>query len=185
MSEQIAPQSGMLPPQPQAPVEQPQEPQVQQPEVDSPMSTHTDEVNGEEQQSYEESLELLSDALYKNEQASDALIKMINPESKVETAAKAVIMLVSNIDEKANVDESVFYTLTMEAADRLMELAETQGMEFSEREVKQIAMASWEGIMGVFGGDESMEGDYNYLSKDMSDTDIKQGQADYEDLKRG
>ena len=39
--------------------------------------------------------------------------------------------------------------------------------------------------MGVFGGDESMEDDYNYLAQDLSDEEIKQGQAEYQELKSG
>lgn len=142
-------------------------------------------VSGEEQLEYEKALDELGEVLYKNEAASDALLGMIQPENKVDTTVKTIVRLITQIDEKIDIAESVFYTITMEAVDRLTEMAEENGVSFSEKETQQVAMAAWEGVMGVFGGDEPMEEDYSALSQDLSDADIKQGQTQYEELKGG
>ena len=92
------------------------------------------DVTGQEQQEYERALDELSEVLYKNEQASDALLGMIQKGDKVETTIKAVVTLITQMDEKIDIHESVFAELTKEAADRLIDLSEAQGMEFSEKE---------------------------------------------------
>jgi len=146
---------------------------------------HDDSLTGEEQQAYEKGIDELGNVLYNNEQASDALLKVIQPENKVETTTKTVVTLISQIDDKLDLVEGTIHSLTMEAADRLIDLAEAKGIKFSERETEQVAMAAWEGVMGTFGGDESMEGDYKYLSAGLSDTELEQGKAKYQELKGG
>ena len=139
-------------------------------------------ASGEEQQEFERALTELSEVLYKNEQASDALLGMIQKDNKVETTIKAVVTLITQMDEKIDIAEAVFGELTKEAVDRLVDLSEAQGMTFTEKEIEQIAMGAWEGVMGVFGDEESVEEDYSYLSKGMSDVEIKQGQTKYQEL---
>lgn len=148
-------------------------------------SATANEATGQDQEEYERALSELGDVLYNNEQASDALLAMIQPENKVDTTVKTVISLITQIDRKIDLEESTIWAITMQAVDRLIDMAEAKDVTFSERETEQVAMAAWEGIMGMFGGDESMEESYSFLSQNMSDVEIKQGQAKYEELKGG
>ena len=168
-------------PQAQAPVA----PQAQAPEVTGPSVAPTGEVGPEEQEEFERAMAELSDTLYTNEKTSTALVNMISPEDKVGSTVKAVMSLVTSMDDKLNIDEGIIYQITMETADRLMDLAESAGTEFSEKETEQIAMASWEGMMTAYGDEPTVQEDYDYLSEGMSDVEKKQAETKYRELSNG
>ena len=142
-------------------------------------------TNPQEQEEFERAMEELSNTLYTDDATSESLVSMIQPDNKVDTTTKAIITLITSMDDKINIDETVFYRLTQETADRVIDLAEAAGTEFSEREIEQIAVASWEGIMAAYGEEETLQEDYDLLSQGVSETDMEQAKVKYEDLKRG
>ena len=149
-------------------------------------NTFEEEASAEEQQAYEEAMEELKVVLYQNKKASDALVKMISPEDLVQTTSKTVIQLIAQMDEKVNLDESVVYTVTEEAVDRLSELVETsQGVTYSEKDIQKIMMTSWEAIMGIFGGDQEMAPVYQDMVAGADDNMIKQAQQKYVEMQNG
>jgi hypothetical protein len=78
------------------------------------------------------------------------------------------------------------HSLTEEAVDRLTEMVEqSTGMKYTDMEIKQIMMTSWEGILGIFGGEEDMEPSYTGLASSVSDEDIKNGQQQYQEIMNG
>lgn len=143
-----------------------------------------DQANSVEQQSYEEGMAEVQNILYKNQPSSDRIIKMIDPQNKVETTAKTTILLVQNMDKKLNFEEGIIYSITEEVAGRVIDLAEATGrVQFSQQEAQKALMASFEGIMEMFGGEQSIQESYNALAQGYSKEQIAQGQQMYEGLK--
>ena len=172
---------------PQAVAPQAVAPQAQAPEATGPSVAPTGEVGPEEQEEFERAMAELSDTLYTNEKTSKALVEMIDPEDKVGSTVKAVLSLVTSMDDKINMDEGIIYNITMEAADRLIDLAESAGKEFNEKETEQVALAAWEGMMTAY--DDEAEGnlqeDHDYLAEGMSDVEKKQAETRYQELSNG
>ncbi len=143
-------------------------------------------VMPEEQQAYEEAMIELKDVLYENEQASDALINMVAPEDLVGSTSKTVIQLIAQMDEKINLDESVIHGITEEAVDRLSELVEqTHGVEYSDTQIQQVMMTSWEGVLGVFGGEDEIEPSYRELAASVPEKEIRNAQSKYKEIMNG
>ena len=171
-------------PQAQAPMA-PQAQAPMAPGAEEPNVGPTGEVSPQEQEEFERVMAELSDTLYSNEKTSEALVGMIDTEDKVGSTVKAVLSLVTSMDDKINMDEGVIYQVTMEAADRLIDLAESAGKEFNEKEIEQIALASWEGMMTAYGDEPTMQEDYDFLSEGMSDVEKKQAETKYQELSNG
>jgi len=178
----VAPETQAVAPGPEA-----QAPVAPGQEVPGPEVGPTGEVGPQEQEEYERAMTELGDVLYSNEKTSKALVEMINPEDKVGSTVKAVLSLVTSMDDKINMDEGIIYNITMEAADRLIDLAESAGKEFNEKETEQVALAAWEGMMTAY--DDEAEGnlqeDHDYLAEGMSDVEKKQAETKYQELSNG
>ena len=135
------------------------------------------EASPEEQQEYEKALSALHTVLYSNEGTSQAIVDMLQPQDKVGSVAKAGILVVQQLDEKIDLDESVFAEITMDIADRLIEMGErAKGMEFSEKESQAVMGATWEGVMELYGIDESA---YEELTQGMSPEELKGYEQEY------
>ena len=182
-AQQAPVQAPVQAPAPEAPVQAP----APEAPVDEAQVAPTGEVGPEEQEEYDRAMTELGDVLYSNEKTSRALVEMINPEDKVGTTVKAVLSLMTSMDDKINMDEGVIYNVTMEAADRLIDLAEAAGKEFNEKEIEQIAVASWEGMMTAYDDEAegSLQEDYDYLAEGMSDVEKKQAETKYQELSNG
>lgn len=94
-------------------------------------------------------------ALYKDKKVSDQFLKVIDPKKKTDSMTRAVILLVTELDKKLDLDSEVLPAMTAMAAGELMELAEAgHGITFSEIEQKQIVMAAFEGVLQAYGADQ-------------------------------
>lgn len=111
-----------------------------------------EEATPEEQAEYERAMAGLYDALYKNQKSSQAVLDMVQPSDKIGSTAKAVVLLVQQLDKKLQLDEVVIPQIAQDAAERVVELAEKgKDMEFSEEELQNLIGAVMEGVMQVFG----------------------------------
>jgi hypothetical protein len=114
-----------------------------------------EQATPEEQAAYDQALEALHKVLYEDEERSNGIVDMIQAEDKIGSVVKASLMIIKQLDEKIDMDENIIAEITVDTADRLMELAETaHNISFSEQETKAVAGATWEGVMQLFGMDE-------------------------------
>lgn len=93
-------------------------------------------------------------ALYQDSAMSDKILAMVSPEEKIGSTAKAVIMLITQMDKQLDLAERAIAAVTVFAADRLMELVEADasiGIQYSEAETKQVVMTTIEGILEAYG----------------------------------
>ena len=112
------------------------------------------EATPEEQAEYDQALEAMHRILYEDEERTNAVLQMLDPQDKIGSTTKTAIQLLQKMDEKLDMDEAVVAEVTVELADRLIELGErAHGMEFSEKETQAVAGATWEGVMELFGLD--------------------------------
>lgn len=124
----------------------------------------------EEEEAYKSALGALHTVLYSNEGTSQAVVDMLQPEDKIGSTVKAGVMLIQQLDEKIDMEESIIAQITMDTADRLIEMGErAKGMEFSEKESQAVMGATWEGVMEIFGVDE---GSYEELTQGLSEKDV-------------
>jgi len=98
-------------------------------------------------------LQGLSEALYSNEKTSAAVLKMVTPEDKIGSAAKAAMFTVSQIMEKGQLAERIAVPLIVVAADEIMQMAEAAGNPYSEDDAKNVTMAAAEMMLSAYGVD--------------------------------
>lgn len=167
-----------------SPVEM-EKPEVQKPEApeadarEDEDAEEGDIATPEEQAEYERGLAGIYNALYKNERASQAVVDMVQPEDKVGSTVKAVILLVTQVDKKLQLDEVVIPQLTEDAVDRVMELAEaSKKIQYSDKEQQAVLGAAFEGVLQVFGDAESAQ---DYMTS-MPPEKLNQHKAQYEQM---
>lgn len=115
-----------------------------------------EQASPEEQQEYQRAMQALSKVLYANDKTANSVVNQIDPNDKVGSTAKANMLIIQQLDKQINMDESIIAQMTQEVSERVMELAETRhGFEYSEREAQVILGATWEGVMQIFGVDET------------------------------
>jgi hypothetical protein len=126
----------------------------------------------EEQAEYERVMNAVQKVVYENDETSDAVIKMVQPDNKVESTVAATVLLLHQLDSKLDMDESVIAQVTQDLADIVVDLAENAyGIQYSERDLQNILGATWENVMDIYGADE--EG-YNEFMSGMSPEQQKQ-----------
>jgi hypothetical protein len=117
-----------------------------------PPGINEERATAEEQKEYERAMQGLSKVIYHNDEVANAIVDQIRPEDKVTTTTKATVLLIQQLDEKIQMDESVVSEVTKEATERLMELAEARhGIQYGDREAQVILGSVWEGVQGLFG----------------------------------
>lgn len=96
-------------------------------------------------------LDGIKTALYKDRNVSDQFLSMIKPDKKEDSVTRAAILLVTELDKKMDLDETVLAPMTAMAAGELMELSEAgHGIVFSEDEQRRVVMAAFEGILQAY-----------------------------------
>lgn len=121
-----------------------------------PTDFKEEQATPEEQKEYERAMNALVKVLYSNDKTADAVVDQVQIEDRVGSTSKALILLIQQLDEKIDMDESVVAQITQEATARLMELVETRhGIQYGDRETQVIMGAVWEGVQEMFGVDEA------------------------------
>jgi hypothetical protein len=114
-----------------------------------------EEATPEEQAEYDRALDGLHQILYEDPERSQAIADTLQPQDKIGSVTRTAIMLIKQLDEGIDLDENVVAEITVDTADRLMEIGEaSKGMTFSEKEAQAVAGATWEGVMALFGVDQ-------------------------------
>ena len=134
----------------------------------------------EEQQSYEEAMDMVMRMLYVDDKTSATIMDMIQPKAKVDSIVKAAVLIIQQVDQKLDLDQAVIPELVMEVPDRLIELAEEgKGMTFNEGELKAILGSTQEMVMQVIDVDK---GEARRLMDNLSPQQKQKAQADYQQL---
>jgi len=142
-----------------------------------------EQATPEEQAEYERALDALHQVLYEDEERSNSIVGMIQPEDKIGSVVKASVLVIKQLDEGVDLDENVVAEITVDTADRIMELAETaHNISFSEQETKAVAGATWEGVMALFGMDEES---VREMTAGMSPEQIKGYEKEYKSMVEG
>jgi len=142
-----------------------------------------EEASAAEEEELVRAREALERILYDSDELSNSLMGQINAEDKIGTTTKATVLLINQIDDKIDLDESIIAPFTMEAVDRLAELAETRhGFEYSEQELQATLGATWEGVMTMFGVDEN---DYKRFVSGIGEEQMGQLKTQHEGFLRG
>lgn len=148
-----------------------------------PITGPEEEATPEEQANYERALDGLHQILYEDPERSKAIADTLQPNDKVGSIVKTGVMLIKQLDEKLDLDQNVIAEITVDTADRLMELGEaSKDMTFSEKETQAIAGATWEGVMALFGMDDESVRD---MTSGMSPEEIKGLEAQHKQFVEG
>lgn len=138
-----------------------------------------EEATPDEKAEYDRMMEALSLVLYKNERTSNAVVKMLTPEERVGSIAKASMTLITQLDEKFDFDEVVIPELTQEVVTRIVDLYANVHGKVSKQDHTAALGATWEGVMQVFGVDEE---DYAELTAGMSDEEFAGYETQYKEF---
>lgn len=136
------------------------------------------EATPEEQAEYERAVGALSKVLYENDQTSSAIVRQLVPEERIGSVAKASMLIIQQLDDKFDFDETVIPELTQETVDRVIDLFENSKLddEFTEQEAQAALGATWEGVMEMYGIDEDQ---YAEMTAGMSQEDFKGFENEY------
>lgn len=132
----------------------------------------------EEQDSYDEAMEMLYKMLYVDDKTSATIVDMIQPNGKVDSIVKASVLIIQQLDTKLDLDASVIPELVMDVPDRLIEIAEkSKRMTFSEGELKAILGSTQEMVMQVIDVDA---GEARRMMDNVSPEQKAQATRDYQ-----
>lgn len=147
------------------------------PEVEEEETAAGGETTEEEQAEYERVLGAVERVLYQEEATSKPIEEMLRTdESKIDGVVSAALMVISEVDKQLDMDDVVIAEITQDTVDRLIEMSEAKGAEWSEQETQGALGATWEGVMEMFGVDEE---DYNQMTGEMSEEDFKSAEQTY------
>lgn len=115
-----------------------------------------DHLPPEEQDNFERAVTMLYDVLYKNPDTGKAVLDQLvadaEPQIKVEAAARAVVLLVQQIDAKLNLSNEVMPYFLVTVVDRLLELAtKVKKVAFDEKDTMAVLSAAADGVQALFG----------------------------------
>jgi hypothetical protein len=117
-----------------------------------PPGMNEEQATPGEQAEYERAMKALAQVLYQNDKMAAAMVDQIIPDDKIGSTTKASLMLIQQMDEKLQMDESIVAQFSVEVVERLTELAEARhNMEYGDRELQVIMGAVWEGVQQMFG----------------------------------
>lgn len=176
-----APAAGAPPMSPQGP--EPPE-QVSDPEgnpvvTDVTMEKPEQTASPQEQKEYERATAAMHEVLYGSPETSNSVVKALQhtPTEKIDPLVKTSVMIMSQLDEKIDLDENVIAQVTQDLVGRLIEMAETRySIEYSDVEMQQALGATWEGVTQMFGADEM---DYQNFMSTTPQADIQTGAKVY------
>jgi len=121
-----------------------------------PPGMNEEQATPGEQAEYERAMRALAMVLYQNDKIAAAMVDQIVPDDKIGSTTKASLLLIQQLDEKLQMDESVVAQISVEVVERLTELAEARhNMQYGERELQVIMGAVWEGVQEMFGMEQT------------------------------
>ena len=147
--------------------------------TDVTMENQGQPASPQEQKEYERATAALHEVLYGSPETSNSVVKALQhtPESKIDPLVKTSIMIMSQLDEKIDLDENIISQMAQDVVGRLIEMAEVRyNIEYSDVEMQQALGATWEGVTQMFGADEQ---DYQNFMSTTPKADIETGAKVY------
>jgi hypothetical protein len=112
----------------------------------------TEQASPEEQEEYDRAVAAMSDIIFK--QKDQQILQFIQKEqSPITGAVNATQMVVSAVDQQMNLSEGLAPHLADEAFNMIVELAESEGIQFDEKGKVQGAAAAQQAVLQLFGAD--------------------------------
>ena len=143
------PPPGAAPPQQAVREVDPNAPAV---EGQMPEGISEERASPEEQKEYERAMQALSKVLYGNDETANAIVDQIDPNDKISSTVKVSVLLMNQLDQKIQMDVAVVAEVSVEAVERISELAEARhDMKYGDRELQVIMGSVWEGVQEMFG----------------------------------
>jgi len=117
-------------------------------------------------------------ALYENKGVSDKILQGVSPEDKAGSTAMQTITLVTQIDNKLNLQLTAVFSVAAFAFGEIVELASAMhNMEYSEKEQQDGIMAVFEGLIQSYEIDPQEFANY---TGESSDSDQQEAMSMYE-----
>lgn len=140
-------------------------------------------VSPQEQAEYERVIGALSKVLYGDNKSHSAIMKQINPKDPFNSITMLAVRVITALDERLDIMETVILGLVPEVVDRLIELAEKSGrVQVSDRDAARIAAATQEQLMQEY---ETKPEDYAAMVEGVSPEEMAEYQNVYKGLKNG
>lgn len=147
------------------------------PKQQSPEAMGEEPATPEEQESYEEAMEMLYKMMYVDDKTSATILDMIQPNAKVDSIVKTSVLVIQQLDEKLDLDAAVIPEMVITVPDMLIELAERgKQIQFSEGELKAILGSTQEMVMQVVDVDA---GEARRLMEQITPEQRAQAERDY------
>lgn len=134
-------------------------------------------VTPEEQAEYERVSGAMHTMLYTNEKVPQSIVDQIVPEEKVGSVIKISLTFIQELDKKIDMDEEVVAQITTDLVEEVLQIAEAGGHEFSQQEAEQALMAVYEQVQAMFGGEGSIQEDFDIITQGMSPENIQSAQS--------
>jgi hypothetical protein len=116
----------------------------------------------DQQDAFESAVTMLYDVLYKNPQTSKAVLDQViadeDPQIRVESVARASVLLVQQVDAKLNLPEEIIPYFIATVVDRLIELAEkVKKAAFDDNDTLAALAATAEGVRALFAPEQGAD----------------------------
>lgn len=159
-----------------APPGGPQQPPQEQ--VTNEAQEEGDAATPEEQKAYESALGACSKIIHGDDKSHQAVMGMLDEREKIGSLAKASVMLVTQVDAKINMPETILAGVLAQVVDWMLELATVgKKMQFSEKEEEQVLATATDLLLETYGADED---GYNELIQGMDQNKLKGYHEKYE-----
>lgn len=137
----------------------------------------------EEQQDYDRAVAALMKILYKDDKTHAAIMQKIDPNNPGKSITELTVLLITELDQRLDIMETVIINLIPEVVDRLVELAEKSGrIQIEDREVMRIAGAASEMILQQYG---TTPEDAAAVAGSVSDAERAEAEQMYKGLLNG
>lgn len=130
---------------------------------------------------FERGVTAVGKALYSAGEVSDKILGMISEQDPVGSIAQAALMTVTQVDRKLDLPERVMPALTIFTADRLLEMAKEMGIQISDEQSKQVAMAAMEMVLTGYGVQPERAAQ---LAKGRSPEELKAAEGIYKGMNK-
>jgi len=173
-------------------MEQPMEPSLQgmkqgQPPQAGPVPEPQEQPPGDggdpDIEEFKRGAAAIGEALYNNKNVSDSILQGIDPNDKAGSTARQTITLVTQIDNKLNLELSAIFSVAAWAFGEMVELSSAMHkIEYSEKEQQDGVMAVFEGLIQSYEIDPQ---EFANFTGGASDSDQQQAMSMYEGAMSG
>jgi hypothetical protein len=134
-------------------------------------------VTPEEQALYDRTNQAMMTLIYKSKQATAAIAQAITPEEKIGSPARAVLMIMKQLDDKIKLDPVVIPQLTQDVVDEVLQIGQEKGIQYSDKEGQLVLGTAWEGVTKIWGETDDIKGAMDAMTRGMSPEDVAKAGA--------